>query len=85
MEIKYCKACDMIKTNPGVCVVFYISLPWASLIKCLDFPFLPSSTKWGNQYVDSLKDTVTEKNKTKPKHSLSRKLMYNLYSFRMNR
>lgn len=60
----------MINTNPGVCVVVYIILTSATLLKRLDSPFLPHSTLWVNQSVDSVKDTVTGKKKKQNKTSL---------------
>lgn len=63
----------MINTNPGVCVVVYIILTSATLLKRLDSPFLPHSTLWVNQSVDSVKDTVTGKKQNKTKPPFSRK------------
>lgn len=54
----------MINTNPCVCVVVYIILTSATFLKHLDSPYHIQQSGLVNQYVDSVKYTVTEKNKT---------------------
>lgn len=59
----------MINTNPGVCGgVHYLKL--SSTLKTSRFSLPSTFNKVDFQYVDSLKDTITEKNKKPP---LSRK------------
>lgn len=53
MEIKYCKACDMmINTNPNMCVYIDINLKLRYICKMFGFSTLPiqqnDSIKWGS-------------------------------------